>query len=78
MSLQAYDENDLITLKKSKKCENCDLTYTNLSKLYKVNFMNTNVSGMNFAKFNLTKGNFINSITCDTIFPCSKDIENVR
>ncbi len=45
------------------------------AKLDKVNFMNTNVSGMNFAKFNLTKGNFKNSITCDTIFPWGKGIE---
>ena len=45
------------------------------AKLDKVNFMNTNVSGMNFAKFNLTKGNFFNSITCGTIFPWSEDIE---
>jgi len=45
------------------------------AKLDKINFMNTNVSGMNFAKFNLTKGNFINSITCNTIFPWGEDIE---
>ena len=31
--MQAYDENDLKTLKKSRKCENCDLTNANLSKL---------------------------------------------
>ena len=37
--------------------------------------MNTNVSGMNFAKFSLTKANFVNSITCNTIFPWGEDIE---
>ena len=45
------------------------------AKLDKVNFMNTNVSGMNFAKFSLTKANFVNSITCNTIFPWGEDVE---
>ena len=35
--------------------------------------MNSNVSGMNFAKFNLDKDDFKNSITCETIFPWGRD-----
>ena len=45
------------------------------AKLDKINFVNTKVSGMNFAKFNLTKGNFIKSTMYDIIFPRSEDIE---
>ena len=46
LSLLAYDENDLITLKKSKKCENCDLTNANLSKL---DLSNAMLSGSNLS-----------------------------
>ena len=34
-----------------------------------VNFSESNVSGMNFAKFNLEESNFVNSVTCDTVLP---------
>ena len=39
--------------------------------------MNSDVSGMNFAKFNLDKANFNNSITCETIFPWGKNKEEM-
>ena len=54
LSLQAYDENDLITLKKSKKCENCDLTNANLSKL---DLSNAMLSGSDISFANLTNTN---------------------
>ena len=55
LSLLAYDESDLETLKKTKKCENCDLSNANLSKL---DLSSAMLSGSNLSSANLTNVNF--------------------
>ena len=63
--LQAYDENDLTTLKKTKKCENCDLTNPNLSKL---DLSNAMLSGANLSLANLTNTNFFKAdLSCSSL-----------